>query len=306
MCSQRIAVVGATGNIGTSLVQALSEDDRVSSILGIARRIPEWEVPKLEMATADQGQDDLTELFSGCDAVVHLGWLFQPTHDPSVTWQTNVLGSLRVFEAASRSGAGALIYSSSVGAYSPGTDAGAVTESWPTHGWPGAAYTREKSYLERVLDLFEHENPSMRVVRMRPGFVFKRESASEQRRLFAGPLLPGALVQSKFIPAVPELADLHVQAVHAADVADAFRLATLSGASGPYNVAAEPVMDTDALAYLLGARTVPVSSTAVRAVLSAAWQLHAVPASPGLFDAVRHLPLMDTTRARVHLGWTPH
>ena len=93
MCSQRIAVVGATGNIGTSLVQALSEDDRVSSILGIARRIPEWEVPKLEMATADQGQDDLTELFSGCDAVVHLGWLFQPTHDPSVTWQTNVLGS---------------------------------------------------------------------------------------------------------------------------------------------------------------------------------------------------------------------
>ena len=32
----------------------------------------------------------------------------------------------------------------------------------------------------------------MRVVRLRPGLIFKREAATEIRRLFAGPWLPGS------------------------------------------------------------------------------------------------------------------
>jgi hypothetical protein len=30
--------------------------------------------------------DDLVPHFRGADAVVHLAWLFQPTHDPATTW----------------------------------------------------------------------------------------------------------------------------------------------------------------------------------------------------------------------------
>jgi UDP-glucose 4-epimerase len=43
----------------------------------------------------------------------------------------------------------------------------------------------------------------------------------------------------------------------------------------------------------------------VRAVLGTAWQLHLVPASPQLFDAVLRLPIMDAGRARTELGWSP-
>jgi hypothetical protein len=39
--------------------------------------------------------------------------------------------------------------------------------------------------------------------------------------------------------------------------------------------------------------------------VSAGWHLNLVPASPGLFDAVLRLPIMDTTRARTELGWAP-
>lgn len=301
----RVAVTGATGNIGTSVVQALSEDDRVQSIRGIARRKPQWTCPKLELVTTDVADGDLDRAFTGCDVIVHLAWLFQPTHDAAVTWRTNVQGSMRVFEAAARSGAKALVYSSSVGAYSPKEDDEPVSESWPTHGWPGAAYTREKAYLERILDLFERDHPELRVARIRPAFVFKRESASEQRRLFAGPLLPGKLVRPKLIPLVPDISGLRVQAVHAVDIAAAFRIAALSDARGAYNVAADPVIDAATIADLLGARTVRIPVGPLRAVLAAAWRLHAVPAAPGLFDAVLRLPLMDTTRARVDLGWVP-
>jgi len=46
----RIVVVGATGNVGTSVVAALAEDPGVESILGVARRRPQWSVPRTEWA----------------------------------------------------------------------------------------------------------------------------------------------------------------------------------------------------------------------------------------------------------------
>src|SRR4051795_2995547 len=147
----KVVVVGATGNVGTAVVRALAADDRVSEVLGIARRRPEWQPPKTTFVAADVGSDDLVPHLRGADAVVHLAWLFQPTRRPMVTWQANAVGSARVFEAAAAAGVGALIYASSVGAYSPGPGR-RVDETWPTHSVPTAAYGREKAYVERVVD----------------------------------------------------------------------------------------------------------------------------------------------------------
>jgi nucleoside-diphosphate-sugar epimerase len=74
---------------------------------------------------------------------------------------------------------------------------------------------------------------------------------------------------------------------------------------GAFNLAAEPVVDADALARLLRARRVPVPSRAARVVLDAAWRAHAVPASPWLLDLALSLPVMDTSRAANELGWRP-
>jgi UDP-glucose 4-epimerase len=301
----KVVVLGATGNVGTSLVDALSQDSAVDSVVGVARRPPESMPPRIEWARADIVDADLVGLFRGADVVIHLAWLFQPTHRPLITWQTNVVGSMRVFDAVARAGTPALVYASSVGAYSPGPKDRAVDESWPTNGWPTAAYTREKAYLERVLDAFELANPDTRVVRLRPGFIFKRESASQQRRLFAGPLLPNRLVRSGAVPVVPDLPGLRFQALHTEDAAEAYRLAALRPVRGAFNIAADPVVDARLLADCLGARTVRLPSGPLRAALSAAWQLHLVPASPYLLDAVLRVPIMDCSRAGAELGWSP-
>lgn len=301
----RVVVTGATGNVGTSVIQALSADPAVGSVLGLARREPELTLPKVSWAPADVTEDDLDRHVAGADVVVHLAWLFQPTHDPIRTWRTNVLGSVRVLDAVARQRVPALVCASSVGAYSPGLDDVPVDESWPTHGWPGAAYTREKAYVERCLDAFEASHPEIRVVRMRPAFLFKRESAAQQRRLFAGPLLPGALARPRFIPVVPDIPGLRFQALHTADAAQAYRLAVLREVRGAFNIAAEPVIDASVLADLLDARTIHLPAPLLRGPLAAAWHLHLVPASPDLFDAVLRLPVMATGRARTELGWAP-
>ncbi|MFI6417259.1 NAD-dependent epimerase/dehydratase family protein [Streptomyces sp. NPDC050842] len=304
----RVAVTGATGNAGTSVVRALAHDRAVGDVLGIARRVPALRVSGVRWTAADidPGGADLTALFTGLDAVVHLAWKFQPTHDPVETWRTNVLGGIRVFEACAQAGVRTLVHASSVGAYSPGpSDGRPVDESWPTHGWPGAAYTREKAYLERYLDGFQLTHPEMRVVRMRPAFLFKEESASEQRRIFAGPLLPWRLIRPGLLPALPAVTGLRFQALHTDDAARAYQAAVVRPVHGPFNLVADPVLDTAAVARILDTRTVPLPARAARAALAAAWRMHLVPAAPGLLDAVLRLPLLDTGRARAELDWEP-
>ncbi|MGY2124676.1 NAD-dependent epimerase/dehydratase family protein [Nocardia gipuzkoensis] len=301
----RVVVVGATGNVGTSVLEALSAEAGITSIVGIARRVPGKLRDGVEWVRADVRTDDLESHFHGADAVVHLAWLFQPTHQPLVTWRANVGGTERVLRAVAAAQVPALIYASSVGAYSPCQDDEPVPESWPTDGWPPAAYMREKSYVERLLDRFEAEEPDRRVVRMRPAFIFRRETASQQRRLFAGPLLPNRLIRPGLPPILPIPGGLRFQAVHSADIGRAYTLAITSDARGPFNLAAEPVIDRARLAEVFQARVVSVPPAVVRAALAMGWHARTLPAAPDLFDAVMHLPILDTGRARAELGWTP-
>lgn len=301
----RVVVMGATGNVGTAVIDALAGTPEVTSIVGAARRRPTDDRVGVEWVAADVRHDDLTALFRGADVVVHLAWLFQPTHRPLDTWRANVGGTARVLEAVADARVPALVYASSVGAYSPCTDDRPVSESWPTEGWPGAAYMLEKAYVERLLDTFERQQPDCRVVRMRPAFTFQYASASEQRRLFLGPLMPNPLLRPGLLPVLPYPRGMRLQAVHSVDVGLAYALAGASDARGPFNIAAEPVLARAELARILRTRTVEVPPRAVRGALAAAWHLRLAPATPGLFDAMMHLPVMDTTRARVELGWTP-
>src|SRR5215208_4935489 len=105
----RVAVVGATGNVGTSVLHALVGESSVESILGIARREPPLRWPKTDWAEADIVRDDLVPLFRGADAVVHLAWLIQPSRDEDMLRAANVDGSRRVFEAVAEAGVPALV-----------------------------------------------------------------------------------------------------------------------------------------------------------------------------------------------------
>ena len=302
----RIVVVGATGNVGTSLVEALGRDDRVDEIVGVARRVPDWRPPRTQWARADIVTDPLERVMAGADAVVHLAWLIQPSRDLGTLHAVNVEGSRRVFEAAAAAGAGALVYASSIGVYSPGPKDRRVDETWPRDGVRSSFYAQHKAESERILDRVEAQAPDLRVVRLRPGLVFKREAAQEIRRFFVGPLLPSPLVRPGLVPLIPDIPRLAVQAVHSRDVADAYRLVSLDArARGAYNVAAEPVLDVPQLAHLLGARRVPVSARAARVAADVTWRLRLQPTPPGWVDLALGVPLMDTTRIREELGWAP-
>jgi UDP-glucose 4-epimerase len=302
----RIVVTGATGNVGTSVVRALGADDAVEEIVGIARRLPSWSAPRVRWVSADITSDDLAPHFAGADAVIHLAWLIQPSRDDALLERVNVDGSRRVFDAAAAAGVGAIVHASSIGVYSPGPKDRAVDESWPREGIDSLFYARHKAAAEHALDAIEVANPRLRVVRLRPGLIFKREAGPEIRRLFAGPFLPAWLLRPGLLPALPLPDRLVVQCVHSEDVGEAYRLAALrDDASGAYNIAADPVLDPAALARALRSRRIRVPEAPLRTAASLTFRAHLQPAPPGWFDMGLAVPVMDTTRAREQLHWTP-
>jgi UDP-glucose 4-epimerase len=301
----KVVVTGATGNVGTSVLRALAADSAVDQVIALARRAPGRDLEGAEFVRADITTDDLGKMFAGATAVVHLAWLIQPGRDEAVTRRVNVEGSRRVFKAVVAAGVPALIHASSVGVYSPGPKDRRVDETWPTNGIATSFYSRHKAEVERQLDRLQAEQPQLRIVRLRPGLIFKREAATEIRRLFVGPLLPRMLLRSSLVPLCPAVPRLRFQAVHSDDVGEAYRAAVLSDCAGAFNIAADPVIGPEELAGMLGARLVRTSPRIVRAAAAVTYRLRLQPAEPGWVDMGLGVPLMSTERARLQLGWSP-
>jgi nucleoside-diphosphate-sugar epimerase len=299
----RIVVVGATGNVGTSVLQALGRDPAVESILGLARRRATARYAKTEFASADVTRDDLIPHFTGADCVIHLAWLIQPSRDRSVLWETNVEGSSRVFAAVAEAGVPALVVASSIGVYSPGPKR-RVDESWPREGIPTSWYSRQKAELERRLDRFE-EAHDVRVARLRPALIMKRESAEEVRRLFVGPFFPSALARPGRLPLFPHIPGAVAQLLHSLDAGEAYRLAATRDVRGAFNVAAEPGVDGRRVAEAVGAKALTIPPRLARALAAATWRARLQPTSADWLDLALGVPLLDCTRAHEELGWAP-
>lgn len=321
----RVVVVGATGNAGTALLRALHAEPRVTSVLGMARRLPDRNAEPYRYAewapvdlAADGGSADgaetgadavvgqLTEHFRGADAVVHLAWLVQPNRDRDLLRRTNVEGTRRVAEAVARAGVPHLVVASSVGAYSPVDDDGPRREDWSTGGVPTSHYSVDKAAQERVLDELEAEHPEVTVARLRPALIFQADAAQSVVRYFLGPLVPTQLLRHGRPPALPLPTGLRLQAVHADDVADAYRRVVVERAGGAFNVAADDVLRGADLARIVGhGRLVEVPPAVVRAALAAAYDGRIVRADPGWLDMAMTVPVLDTSRIKAELGWAP-
>jgi len=293
-----IVVTGATGNVGTSVLEALAKEARVSSITAIARRAPALKMAKTFFVTADVAEDSLGPLFEGADAVIHLAWQFQPEKRSDELWSTNVLGSRRVFDAVRQARVPKLVHASSFSAYSIRQGSTPVDETFSTTGIATSAYSRHKVEVERRLDEFESKNPRISVVRLRPCLTLKRSAASEILRRFAGPLLPRAAFAQVAQHVARQLANSGAQVAHASDVANAYRLAVISDVRGAFNIAPREGRNVRSF---LDARSVPASAVLKAATLAFRLGLHR--ADPGFMELSMQGPLLDDGRARSELGY---
>ena len=304
----RIAITGASGNLGSALLRALSGSGH--ELVGLVRRPPQsstepfgsvtWHSVDL---TEDSDVPKLREGVRGADAVVHLAWGFQPSHRLDYLEELGVGGTRRVSEAVAAEGVPHLVHLSSIGAYSARRDTRPVTEDYPTDGIPSSPYSRHKSAAERLLDAFSAQHPEVTVTRLRPGIVGQRAAGSALLRYALPGILPAKLL--RLIPVLPLDRRVLIPMVHADDVADALVRIVDRTAPGAFNLSAEPVLTVEHIAAALGARHVHVPAKVVRAAGAAAWRARLEQVDPGWLDLAHHVPLLDSSRAERELGWTP-
>jgi UDP-glucose 4-epimerase len=307
----RIVVTGATGNIGTAVLTRLGGEH---DLVGLARRpagpgaaatpgVPgdvEWRAVDL---TEESAIPVLVEAFRGADAVVHLAWGFQPSHDLAYLEQLGVGGTRRVLDAVLEAGVPQVVHMSSMGAYSPKSDDSPVDESWPTGGVPTSRYSRHKAAAERLLDEHEAAGHPTVITRLRPGIVGQRAAGSALLRYAVPGLVPARTL--RWIPVLPLDRRLRLPLVHADDVADAVARVLDRRCGGAFNLAAEPAITTAHLAEVLGARPVHLPSAMIRPVMAAAWHARLQQVDTGWLDMGFSLPLLDCSKAAAELDWRP-
>lgn len=306
----RVVVTGATGNIGTALLRALTGPAGPSwEVTGVARREPRSAPPydRVSWERCDIGGqsavDRLSGVFRGADVVIHLAWAIHPsTMDPDMR-RTNLAGTGNVLRAVAAAGVRQLVCTSSVAAYSPAPEGNRVPETWPTTGVAGSAYSRQKAAMEAMLDRFEAEHPAVVVARIRPCAVLSEEAGTELASWMVSALLPTVLAGRPPFP-MPVWPGLRVQAVHARDVADAILRIVQARSRGAFNLAAEPVIRRTELAGA-GLATITLPYRAIEYAAGLAWRAGLQPLHPGWLRLAGRAALVDSARAREQLGWAP-
>ncbi|MBA3279878.1 MAG: NAD-dependent epimerase/dehydratase family protein [Geodermatophilaceae bacterium] len=306
----RIVITGASGNVGTALLRRLAADTAEHQIVGICRRPPDSVPPydrvtwvALDLANSAV-EDNLAPVLDSADAVVHLAWGFQPSHDTDYLERLAVEGTRAVLAAADRAGVGHFVHMSSVGAYAPGRGEQRVDESWPTEGITSLAYSRHKVAAERLLDASDDAAlGGMLIARIRPAFVLQRDAGSALLRYGVPGFIPAAAV--RLLPVFPVDRRLVVQGVHPSDVADAVLRVLERRSTGAFNLAAEPPLTRDDFAQVLRAVPVHVPAAILRALSAWTWHARLQPLDPGWIDLAFAVPLMNTGRARAELAWVP-
>lgn len=97
-----------------------------------------------------------------------------------------------------------------------------------------------------------------------------------------------------------------LQLVHHHDVAAAIALATTTSAPpGAYNIAGDGVVSMSDVAEALGARPVRVPRLAMSAASEVVARLPFVPSALEWLHVGRTSVVMDTSKAKSQLGWTP-
>lgn len=318
--SPRALVTGATGLVGSHLVERLARDGWSVRAMVREPARAEWLRPlgATELAAADVlDAERFAAAAAGCDVVFHTAAAITPREGGWEAFRRlNIDGAGNAIAAAARSGA-RLLQLSSVAVYGPGTrfreDGRPTDEDTPLAPLPESAWYARSKRESEALVLDAHRAGRVWATAVRPDVIYGPRDRQFVPRL--------ARLWSRF-PVMPLIGGGRstLAMVHAANVADgAVRAATTDAAGGrAFNLANDfdvTVRDLARLAGVgLGRRIVglPVPYVAARGALETVKALARLLRIESLRFALgstlnfiaRDNPF-TSERARKELGWNP-
>ncbi|MEO7328707.1 MAG: NAD-dependent epimerase/dehydratase family protein [Minicystis sp.] len=293
----KIAVTGASGELGTLVLRRLAALPEVERIVALDVRAPMVASPKIEAVQVDVRDANIGAHLAGASALVHLAFLVTQWAPRAEMESVNVGGSKNVFEAAARAGIKTIVYSSSIAAYGvvPGHPV-PIVETTPRRFQPEFAYSATKFQVEAFLDVFEKEHPDLTIARLRPAIL-------------AGTRMEHELGKSLDSGLFPDLGGPTAPFVWDDDVAAAVVLCLKQRAHGAFNLVADEPLQARELARAGGLRHLRIPRAVVRRVA----QLNPLivrlggkrRADPAWLDIEPVRMVISSEKAKRELGWSP-
>jgi nucleoside-diphosphate-sugar epimerase len=201
------------------------------------------------------------------------------------------------------------VYTSSVAAYGYHSDNPVpLTEDVPARGSPEHYYSEQKAACEATLAEVTEGSP-LEVFVLRPCIVAGPSAPALADSMPWNQLPTPIRAVSKAIPVLkPVVPDpgYPLQLVHHDDVAAAIVLAATAPApAGAYNIAGDGLITVSDVAKALGGRPVRVPAVAASAASAAIARLPFMPSALEWLHIARTTVIMDTTKAKRDLGWSP-
>jgi UDP-glucose 4-epimerase len=297
----RVAVTGASGDLGSLLLPLLEQDDRVESILAldVVKAPPSgarttWR--RLDLARHDADRE-LTELLREhrIDALYHLAFLFSPIQNGALAHELEVIGSLHVLTAAAAVGLKRLVVPSLTAVY--GARSGhpsLLDEDTPTDGAPASRFVQDKIEVERQVNAFRPRHADTRVIVLRFAPILGPSVDNPVTRL----------LKARIVPSLMGFDPLW-QAVHEEDAARALHLALHSEAEGTFNVVGRGVLPLSGMVKLAGGNVLPLPAPLARGTLVTLNAAGALGVPLPLLDYIQYSWVADGARAERALGFSP-
>ncbi|MEA2419713.1 MAG: UDP-glucose 4-epimerase, partial [Thermoleophilaceae bacterium] len=242
----RYVITGGSGYIGSRLVDLLERrhDTEKIVICDVAQPKgyrPHTEFERLDVRDRGAVRSVLERVRP--DVLVHLAFILNPSHDEEFAYNVDVNGTHNVLEAASETGTGQVLVTTSGVAYGAFPDNPVpLTENDPVRGVAGFTYARDKTESDRLCQLWALKHPERVMTIVRPCIVF-------------GPNVDNYLVRlwtkQPFAVDIGTM-DREVQFVHEDDVVEGITALLLGRHEGAFNVAGDGLMTNRECAELIG------------------------------------------------------
>jgi UDP-glucose 4-epimerase len=297
----RYVITGGAGYIGSRLVDLLSRREDTDQIVICDLAPPRGPyLPKTEFERVDVRDGAAVRRVLERvrpDALVHLAFILNPSHDEDFMYDVDVNGTHNVLDAASAAGVGQVLVTSSSTAYGAFPDNPVpITEEHPVRGVPVFSYARDKTESDRICQLWAERHPERTMTIVRPCIVF-------------GPNVDNYLVRlwtkAPFAIDAGGVLDNEIQFVHEDDVVEAITRLLLGAHAGAFNVCGDGLMTMRECADTIGSPVRKLPLRAYRALARTMWRLHASEAPPGQIEFALHPWIVAADKLKQTTGWRP-
>jgi UDP-glucose 4-epimerase len=292
----RLFITGVSGYLGMVVLRTLEDDASIESIVGVDLCLPAVSSPKLEFHAMDvRDHAGIREAMRGCDATLHMAYIFDEIRDKEKTHDINVNGSKNVFHACLDTGTPWLIQVSSMAAFGAHPDNPfPLSEDDYPRGDHRCYYSYGKAEIEHYLFRLGQQHPELGITILRPCIIVGESMDNTVSWLMSRKL--GLSLRGS---------DPHTQYIHEDDLAAAIQLVLRHEARGIYHVTSDDTISFDEMVRLAGMIAPAVPPDLLCSIADISYRLGFSPISSHWINLFRHSMVGSNERIKRELGWRP-